>query len=255
MSKVAVVTGASSGLGEEFCKQLADAGYKVGMIARRKDPMKKLQEELSSQKKEIRVYSCDVLDFSELQGAMDYFEKELGEIELLIANAGVAQVMPLHRFDPKLGKTMIDVNITGVMNSIAAVMPKFMEREKGHVVAISSLASFLTPPKSYIYSASKAAINTYIKGLWMEAIDYNVDVTAVYVGYVKTPMTAGNKFSMPFIMDVDEAVHAILKGVHKKKREIYLPKKLYYVTRTMSALPLAVQKLLYGKSRKSTKKG
>ncbi len=240
-----MVTGASSGLGIEFCKQLARDGYKVGMIARRKSPMEKLQKELSLQGKEARYYCCDVLDFTEMEAAAQYFEDELGPIGLLIANAGVGEAIPLHRFDAKLGKTIIDVNVTGVMNSIASVIPKFMERKEGQIVAISSLASFLTPPKSYIYCASKAALNTYIKGLWMEAVDYNIDITNVYLGYVKTPMTARNRFKMPFIMEAEKAVGLMLKGIYKKKREICLPKKLYIITRIIGSLPLEIQRRIF----------
>lgn len=244
LKKVAIVTGASSGIGRELCLQLAKEGYDIGLVARRRDLLVELASSIEELGRHAVVMPCDVADSDQMVGAVESIEQRLGTTDLLIANAGIGADLVLKDFDAGEARKIYEVNVIGLMQSIAAVLPGMIERRRGHIVGISSLASFVSFPRTYVYCASKHAVNAHLDGLRLEARRYNIDVTTVCPGFVKTPLTAKNRFPMPLLMEVETAAHIIIKGVKKRKRMIIFPKRLYWLIQVSRLLPMSLRSLV-----------
>ena len=113
---------------------------------------------------------------------------------------------------------MITINVIGVVNSVAAVLPDMLKRGEGHLVAISSLASYRGMPKSGAYSASKAAVSTFFESLRVDLRRSGVTVTTIHPGFIRTPMTANRKKKLPFLLEVDDAACRIIRAIERRAR-------------------------------------
>ncbi len=237
MQKIAFITGASTGLGLEMARQLAAAGYDLALVARREQLLMDLKEELKSSGRRILVLAADVSRWDEIKRAMERAEQELGPVDLLIANAGLSLDAPLHRFDVQLARQVYEVNVIGLMQTVAAALPFMMGRKRGHIVGVSSLASYISVPRSTVYCSSKAAASSYLEGLRIELMPIGIKVTTVCPGFVKTPMTQKNKFKMPFLLEAPEAVRIILKGISQGQTMVHFPKPLYWTILFIRLIP------------------
>jgi short-subunit dehydrogenase len=218
-----VVTGASSGIGRALVAALAAEGVKVGATARRADLLDELATEVRGKGGTIAVAPADVSDRAGLREAIRKLEDSNGPTDLLIANAGVGLPDGVDPLRVENVERMVHVNFLGVVYAIDAVLPGMLERGRGHLVAVSSLASYKGLPGSAGYSATKAAINTYCEGLRIELRSRGVRVTTVCPGFIDTPMTKANKFPMPFLMPADEAARRILRAVRAGKKVYDFP--------------------------------
>src|SRR5262245_2242766 len=162
-NEVIVITGAGSGLGREMAKQLAAAGASVGAIDRNGDALRSLEKELDG--KPVAVAVADVTDADVLTAAVRELEAKLGPAERLIANAGIGCATPVHDFAIRDFAAIVNVNLLGVANTVAAMLPGMIERRRGHLVAISSLASFRGLPLMSAYCASKAGVSSFFDSL------------------------------------------------------------------------------------------
>ena len=143
----------------------------------------------------------------------------------------------------------MDVNVTAACVTVAAALPKMVARDEGHVVAVSSLAAFRGMPGNAAYCASKAAIHTFMESLRVDLQRTHVKATTIYPGFVKTDMTAKNKFPMPFLMELDDAIRAITKGLARGAKTIAFPLPMAAATRAMGAIPGALYEPLAGRVR------
>jgi short-subunit dehydrogenase len=235
--KVAVITGASSGLGAEMARQLANLGWKVGLTARR-------LEELEAVAASIRlgcgiacVAVADAGDPVSTREAFRILTQQLGPVDLLIANAGVSVRDRSKPFSSVAFEQMVRVNLVGVGHAIEEVLPSMIERKSGQIVGISSLAAFRGLPGSVGYSASKAGLSTLLEGLRAELKPFGIAVTTVHPGYVRTPMTASRTNPQPFIMDADKAVRIILRGVLKRRSRVDFPRRMAALLQVVRILP------------------
>ncbi|SMF05396.1 SDR family NAD(P)-dependent oxidoreductase [Pseudobacteriovorax antillogorgiicola] len=242
MTKVAFITGASTGIGHELCLQLADRGYDIGMVARREDLLKELAAKVEAKGRRAVACPCDVVNRDQVQDAVRQVSRELGQIDLLVANAGIGVDQPIQSFDPELAKKIYEVNVIGLMETIAAVLPDMVARRQGHIVGVASLASYISFPKTYVYCASKHAVRAHLDGLRLEAHSFGIKVTTICPGFIKTPLTAKNKFKMPFLMEVDDAVRLMIDGIESGKKVINFPRRLYYLIRIANLLPEALKR-------------
>lgn len=240
MSKIAFVTGASTGLGHELAKQLVTSGYDVALVARRLSLLEELKKELDPIGRRVLVIAADVSRWDEIKAAVDRTEKDLGPIDLLIANAGVSLDAPLKRFNVAEARSVYEVNVIGLMQTVAAVLPYFMERKRGHIVGVSSLAAYLSVPRSTVYCSSKAAVSSYLEGLRVELMPLKIPVTTICPGFVRTPMTQKNKFKMPFLLDAPEAVRIMLRGIEAKKTMVHFPSSLAIIVKALRFIPAPI---------------
>lgn len=188
-NKVAIVTGASSGIGYSTSLALSKAGLRVAVGARRIDKLKELEKQIIKNNKEIFIQKLDVTRKSDCNSFVDAVVKRWGRVDVLINNAGL---MPLSYFQN--GKTeeweqMIDVNIKGVLYCTSAVIPFMLKEKSGHIVNMSSVAGRIVFAGGTVYCATKHAITAFSEGLRMElSPKFNIRVTCIEPGAVSTEL-------------------------------------------------------------------
>ncbi len=219
-NQVAVITGASSGIGWALAKELAAQGCKVGLVARRKDQLDRLAEEIRQAGGTAAVAAADVADRLQTEAAVQDLRGQLGPADLLVANAGVGAPTLLEPVNVGDVEKMFRVNLLGVIYSIAAVLPEMLRRQSGHVAAVSSIAAYKGLPGESAYCASKAAVNTYLEGLRIQVRDRGIAVTTICPGFIKTPMTEVNNFKMPWLMTAERAARKIARAL-RRRRKVY----------------------------------
>ncbi len=215
-NRVAVVTGASSGIGWSLARRLADAGCKVGLVARRRDLLEKLADEIAQKGGVAATAAADVAEREQTLSAIHEIAGKLGPVDLLIANAGVGAPTTLDPVNIGDVEKMFRVNTFGVIYSIEAVLPEMLRRRSGHLVAVSSLAAYKGLPGESAYCASKAAVNAYMEGLRIQLRGKGVAVTTICPGFVRTPMTAMNEFKMPWVLEADEAARRVVRALRRR---------------------------------------
>lgn len=228
--RVVWVTGASTGIGAEICKQLAAQGVKVAASARNAGALAELGAG-------ITAYPLDVTDASAVASAFTAIEKDLGAIDLIIAGAGTYSAVTAAEIKPELFKKMLDVNYLGVIHVLAAALPTFRARRSGHLSWIASVAGYRGLPKASAYGPTKAALINLAESLKPELDRDGVKVSVINPGFVRTPMTAQNDFEMPFLMEPIDAARATIAGLAKGKFEVAYPTPFVAILKTARLLP------------------
>lgn len=248
MFKSVFITGASSGLGRGLSLHYAKAGAKVFAAARRKEELAALAAE--APEGAIAPVRLDVTDSDALVSAIHRAEEQSGgALDLVIANAGVGKPTSARKMDWAVVKQMMDVNVTAACVTVAAALPRMIERDAGHVVMMSSLASFRGMPAEAAYCGSKAAVATFMESVRVDLRGSGVRATTIYPGFVKTEMTAKNKFYMPFLMELDRAVEVMTRGIERGAPTIMYPLPMVAATRWIGALPRGVYEPIASRMR------
>lgn len=181
--KVILITGASSGIGEATVRELASAGAQLFIGARRSERLRALAEEQGTH---VAWRELDVTDGDSFEAFVAAAEARFGRIDALVNNAGVMPLSPLAALKRDEWKKMIDVNIHGVLNGIAAVLPRFVAQRSGHVVNVASIAAHMVMPTAAVYCASKFAVWAITDGLRQEHDD--IRATIISPGVVATEL-------------------------------------------------------------------
>ena len=183
--KVVVITGASSGLGEEAARHLAAEGASVVLGARRADRINALAGELGDNALAVET---DVTSRSDVQRLVDAAVEKYGRIDVLLSNAGLMPLSPLERLKVEDWERMVDVNIKGVLYGIAAALPHMKQQMSGHIINVSSVAGHKVRPGSTVYSATKHAVRVISEGLRQEVTPYGIRTTIISPGAVATEL-------------------------------------------------------------------
>ncbi|MEM7426049.1 MAG: SDR family NAD(P)-dependent oxidoreductase [Pseudomonadota bacterium] len=231
--KHAWVTGASTGIGAELVKRLAARGVAVSASARSADKL----EDLAQASAQISARTVDVTDAAAMTSTAADAESEHGPIDLAILNAGIWLQSAGRPYDGTAAKTSMDINYLGVTNALAAVLPGMVERRRGHIVIVASVAGYRGMPNAAHYAPTKAALISLAECLHAELARKGIKVQVVNPGFVKTPMTDVNKFPMPFLMSVDGAADRIMDGLVSSRFEITFPWKLVVLLKLLRILP------------------
>lgn len=236
--KIVFLTGASSGIGEALAIEIAKQGAIIGLLARREDLLTKIAEKCETAGGKTRVFACDVVDAEAVKKAADALREEFGQIDILIANAGIGgNNRETRELQPEAVKKVIEINLIGAVNSVAAVLPPMLERKSGHLVAVSSLAGFRGLPKSAAYSASKAGMTAFFESVRLDVQRQGVNVTIIQPGFIKTPLTSGRSNKMPFLMELEDSIPLFLKAIEKKKKFAAFPWQLAAIVRAGKVFP------------------
>lgn len=238
--KTALITGAASGIGRELALQLAEEGVAVAALDIRADGLQTLADQLSGKSQRCAWAVADVAKADELMVQVSALEAQLGPIDLLIASAGVGMETSALDYRADTMNAVLGVNLIGVSNSIAAVLPGMLERRHGHLVALSSMASYLGVPRMLAYCASKSGVNAIMEGVRSEVRRHGVSVTTVCPGWVRTPMTANLPVRVP-LMEVDAAARHILRAIRRKQTFVAFPPSIVWQTRLLKWSPLVVR--------------
>ena len=233
-----MITGASSGIGRGLATELSGRGAIVGLIARRAGTLQELQAEIEKAGGRALAVAGDVRDASSIKAATDRIENELGPIDVLIANAGIGTSTDGSQVSGEEVANVMSVNVIGAANSVSAVLPQMVERRKGQLVVISSLAGYRGLPKSAAYCASKAAVSAFFESLRLDLAPKGIDVTIIHPGFIKTPLTAGRDAQMPFLMELDDAVKKIVNAVERRKKSYAFPWQLATIVRAGMIMPI-----------------
>ena len=235
-NKVALITGASSGIGRGLAFALARRGAAVGLLARREHVLQSVVLEIEAEGGRAISLPADVRDAEAMRSASGALHDRFGPVDLLVANAGIGATTYAVDLCEKAVADLINVNVIGVVNSVTAVIPQMVKRGSGHLVAISSLAAYRGLPKSAAYCASKAATSALFEGLRIDLLGTGVDVTIIHPGFIKTPLTVGVKRT-PYLMELDEAVPKILRAIEKRRKGYSFPWQLASIARACMLLP------------------
>ena len=214
---VAVITGASSGIGWALGLELAGRGYQVGLVARRQPLLDDLAREIASRGGRAYVAAADVSKRLALQHAVQQIERELGPVDVLVANAGIGIPTRLDPLNVVEVEETFRVNVLGVVYSIEAVLPAMLDRGCGQLVAVSSMAAFKGLPGESAYCASKAAVNLYMEGLRIALRKRGIAVTTICPGFVATTITPMDAAAAPFEITAEAAARRIARAIDQRK--------------------------------------
>ena len=187
MKKTALITGATSGIGEACARKFAEGGYNLILTARRKEKLAEIKAQLEAEGTKVRTLVFDVRDAEAAKQAIGSLETEWQTIDVLINNAGLALGLEKeYEGDPVDWNTMIDTNIKGLLTMTRLIVPAMVERNEGHVINIGSVAGDAAYAGGNVYCATKAAVKTITDGLRIDVAESAVRVTNVKPGLVET---------------------------------------------------------------------
>lgn len=249
-NKIIFLTGASSGIGEALALALAQRGAKLGLLARREELLKKLAEKCENAGGKASYFAVDVTDAKAVAEAAESLRNEFGKIDILIANAGIGGNNPeTCNLRPDAVAKVINVNLLGAVNAVAAVLPPMLENKSGQLVAVSSLAGFRGLPKSAAYSASKAGMTAFFESVRLDVQDKGVDVTIIQPGFIKTPLTSGRANKMPFLMELEDSVPLFLNAIEQRKKFAAFPWQLAAIVRLARFFPAGLYDRIAGRAK------
>lgn len=189
-NKVALITGASSGIGEATALKLAEAGVKVGIAARRNDRLEDVKRTIEKTGGQALALQMDVVNPESVNEAVGKLLDKFGSIDILFNNAGLMPVSAIDDLRTDEWHRMVDVNIKGLLNTTAAVLPQMIKQHSGHIFSTSSIAGRkVFGPGFTVYSATKFAVSAFSEGLRMEVGNkHNIRVTCIQPGAVATEL-------------------------------------------------------------------
>ena len=236
--KVVFITGASSGIGEALATELARHSTKLALFARRRERL----EEVARTAQRIGAQGAmaltgDVREPESLARAVQAVRAAWGRIDMAILSAGVGQPTTLWSYNTDRMRETVEINLLGVINATGAILPVFREQGEGLLVGISSLADGRGSPLNLAYCASKAGMTNFLEGVRAGGAREGIRVVVVKPGFVRTPMSAENRFSMPFLVEPDAAARAVLRGIRRGKRTIRFPWPMAFLVALYNRLP------------------
>jgi short-subunit dehydrogenase len=229
----ALITGASSGIGRGLAAWFARRKVKVWAAARRLEALEALKAEAGD---DIVPVKLDVSDSDACAETVARLDRESGGFDLCVVNAGVGVDSSGKRLKWAPVKRMLEVNVLGATATICGVLPGMVERKRGHLVGISSVASFGGAPKLGAYCGTKAYLTTFLQGLRQDVGSLGITVSSIHPGWVKSEMTEGLK-NLWLLMETEDAVSHIGKAIERGDVSYVFPWQLNVGMRALAALP------------------
>jgi short-subunit dehydrogenase len=237
VTKRAIITGASSGIGAALARELSKRGWSLALLARRGD----LLDQLKSELRESCSLVCDVTDLAAVRDAVSKGEQLLGgPFDLAVANAGISVPTWATKFNVEDAERIMRVNVLGMFYLFDAVVPSMIERKSGRFVGIASIAGLRGLPSASVYSASKAAMQNFLEASRVELAADGVGVTIVNPGWVDTPIIDKYKGAVPFLVPAPKAARIIADGIESGKKVVEFPLPMSLVMRTLRFMPNAI---------------
>ena len=230
------VTGASSGIGRAVALELARRGYQVFATARRAAELETLAAQAKALAGSIVAAPGDVVDRDALAALVSDIETKR-PIALAVLNAGGAFRDSFEEFGGDGFQRTFALNVQGVANGIHPLLTPMRARNRGQIAIVGSVAGYGGLPNAYAYAPSKAAAISLAVGLRFLVERFNITVQVVNPGYIRTPLTDGNAYPMPFLMEVDAAARRLCDGLTRGGFEIRFPRRLAWFLRALNLLP------------------
>jgi short-subunit dehydrogenase len=234
-----LLTGAAHGIGRATAIALARKGVPVGLIDRDADALADLSQMLKDEgATSVATAAVDVTDRAQLLAAVASLSAEIGPFEVLVACAGIGTITLVPDLDTPTLRRMLDVNLVGVAHSIEAVLPGMIERRQGHIVGIASMAGYRGFPWMISYSASKAALISYLEAMRPGLRRRGVTVTTVCPGFVRTKMCADFPYQRPIKMiEPEEAARHLVRAVERRPRNCVFPLSMRFGLALLKYMP------------------
>tara|TARA_R110001592_G_scaffold298362_1_gene569109 strand:+ start:109076 stop:109849 length:774 start_codon:yes stop_codon:yes gene_type:complete len=232
------LTGASSGIGKAMAEKLAGQGHLLVLSARRAEPLQEISERFPGQ---ITVLPVDMTDAAAVSAVGQAISQQWGALDWAIFNAGTCEYVDVAQFEAAMFQRVMETNVLGTANCIEAALPLLRKGEQPRLVGVGSSVTFCPLPRSEAYGASKAALRYLFQSLELDLAAWGIGVSLVSPGFVDTPLTAGNDFSMPMQVGSDKAADIIIRGIEKGKREISFPGPFIAVLKLIGSLPGALR--------------
>ena len=237
------ITGASSGIGKAVAEKFAKENWKVAISARREELLNEMAKD-----KNIFAYPTDVTDQDKIQETFNKILKDFGNIDLCIFSSGTYERKSEKGLNVGNIKKVMEVNFLGVVSCVKTVQEYFQNKKSGHISIVSSPVGYRGLPKSSGYTASKASLNNFTQGMYFDFKKFNVRVTLISPGFIKTALTDKNEFKMPFLKNTNYAAEKIYNGlVNKKDFEIIFPPQIALIYKIFQILPNRVYNFLINK--------
>ncbi|TNE46817.1 MAG: SDR family NAD(P)-dependent oxidoreductase [Deltaproteobacteria bacterium] len=221
---VALIVGASSGMGKELARQMVQEGYHVAVVARRQNLLDELVEELNHDREKpvAFAFAHDVTHYDEVPDLFERITNTMRGMDVVVFAAGIMPDVGLENFDFETYRKIIDVNVLGAMAWLNQAASRFVHTGHGTIVGISSVAGDRGRQGNPPYATSKAALTTYLESLRNRLASHGVHVVTIKPGPVHTPMTA-HLPKLPLPIHADKAAQLIVKAIAKKRGEVYVP--------------------------------
>jgi short-subunit dehydrogenase len=221
---VVVITGASSGLGEEMARQFAVLGYDLGLCARRADRLHKLANDIrAATGRRVETAALDVIDPGAVRAVFGGFADAFGSLDRIIVNAGIGKGAPLGTGNAAANYDTAMTNFVGGLSQCEAALEIFRRQSHGHLVLISSISALRGMRKTMtIYAATKAGLASLGEGLRSERIP-GVEVSVIYPGYIRSEMNAHVEQKTRFMVDTPTGVRAMVRAIEKRRAKAFVP--------------------------------
>ena len=227
------VIGGSTGIGAETARLLLAKGALVALSARRKPEL----DVIAAANPKAMAVVLDIKDAATVLAARDAILAQWTAIDLVLVVAGGYNEMRADQFDLAVANDLLDLNVRGVFNCLAAVLPMLLKQRNGGIGIVGSVAGYSGLPKALIYGATKAAIINLCESLYMDLRPRGIGVYLINPGFVDTPLTSKNNFKMPALMSAFDAGAALVRGVERGDFHIHFPKRFTNVLRFARLLP------------------
>jgi len=233
------LTGASSGLGLALAREYASQGAQLGLVARRAEALDAFVADCAQRWPQASVMTlpADVCDAAAMQHAARAFIARFGSPDVVIANAGISTGAVTGCGDLDAFRAVMDTNYYGMVATFEPFIDGMSMARHGTLVGIASVAGVRGLPGHGAYSASKAAALRYLESLRVEMRPAGVDVVTIAPGYIRTPMTDGNPFPMPFLMDADRFAAKAARAIDRRRRFVVLPWQMRIVASLLHVMP------------------
>jgi len=237
------ITGASSGIGKALAEKFASEGWKVAISARRKE----ILDEMANNEN-ISSYPLDVTDQDQINSAFTKIISDFGSLNLCVFSSGTYDPKLEQEINIKQNKFVMETNFFGVLYCIKSVEKYFKNKKNGHISIVSSVAAYRGLPNSSGYGPSKAALTNLTESLYFDFKKYNVRISLISPGFIKTPLTDKNEFPMPFIKSPEFAAKKMFEGLTKNNSfEIHFPIQLTLLLKFLRILPYNIYLFLIDK--------
>ena len=237
-NKTIWITGASSGIGRSLTIQLAKLGAKLVITARRKEELEKVKLECGNA--EVHIHPFDLSDLDNLDEFSNFVQKEIGDIDILINNAGISAWSSINGTQFKVYEDVMNLDFFSVVKLIQSVLPNMILRKEGQIVTNTSLLGKFAIKKRSVYASAKHALHGFMDALRAEVYEHNIKVNIVAPGFVNTevgmkaltedgtPYGANDRGHESQGMDVNKAANMIIQAIEKNKRESYIVPKFAF---------------------------
>lgn len=245
--KSILITGASSGLGKSLAIEYANKEVYLFLTARNRE---KLEETANLCKNLGAIVFFETNDIKNREDIKDFVlrSNNIKKLDLIIANAGIS-IETCDNFCENSDRLydVLNTNIFGVINTVEPIIPEMIKNKSGQIAIISSMSSFVGLPSCIAYSSSKACISAYGEALRGSLKQYNIGVSTISPGFIKTPLTDKNKFQMPLMISSEKAAKIIKTKLSKNKGLITFPIIIYFLMKFLRFLPYSFTNYIISK--------